>query len=186
MGAGCQAAERALDLNYRNLSQKLSFATYLLGTGHSCIYSFFIHLFFHLLSLTYSFTNSFSLPSFNWPSTLWAKYMPASAPPSAPASNLFSSYLVPLSSFLHLLVISRTKRSCEWKPVWLLAWCGGITVGLPWWLRCTESAHHAGDPDSIPGSRSPGVKNGNPLKYFCLENSMDRGAWQATVIKGHL
>jgi len=35
---------------------------------------------------------------------------------------------------------------------------------------------------SIPGSgRSPGIGNGNPLQYSCLENSMDRGAWQATV-----
>ena len=34
----------------------------------------------------------------------------------------------------------------------------------------------------IPGSgRSPGGGNGNPLQYSCLENSMDRGAWQATV-----
>ena len=31
---------------------------------------------------------------------------------------------------------------------------------------------------SIPGSgRSPGVGNGNPLQYSCLENLMDRGAW---------
>jgi len=29
--------------------------------------------------------------------------------------------------------------------------------------------------------RSPGVRNGNPLKYFCRENFMDRGAWWATV-----
>ena len=29
--------------------------------------------------------------------------------------------------------------------------------------------------------RSPGVGNGNPLQYSCLENPMDRGAWQATV-----
>ena len=29
--------------------------------------------------------------------------------------------------------------------------------------------------------RSPGEGNGNPLQYSCLENSMDRGAWQATV-----
>ena len=35
---------------------------------------------------------------------------------------------------------------------------------------------------SNPGSRrSPGEGNGNPLQYSCLENSMDRGAWQATV-----
>ena len=34
----------------------------------------------------------------------------------------------------------------------------------------------------VPGSgRSPGVGNGNPLQYSCLENSMDRGAWQTTV-----
>ena len=34
----------------------------------------------------------------------------------------------------------------------------------------------------IPGSgRSPGVGNGNPLQYSCLENSMDRRAWWATV-----
>ena len=34
----------------------------------------------------------------------------------------------------------------------------------------------------IPGSgRSPGEGNGNPLQYSCLENSMDRGAWWATV-----
>ena len=35
---------------------------------------------------------------------------------------------------------------------------------------------------SIPGSgRSPGGGHGNPLQYSCLENSMDRGAWWATV-----
>ena len=35
---------------------------------------------------------------------------------------------------------------------------------------------------SIPGSgRSPGVGSGNPLQYSFLENSMDRGAWRATV-----
>ena len=37
---------------------------------------------------------------------------------------------------------------------------------------------------SIPGSgRSPGVENGNPLQYSCLENSMDRGAWWATIYR---
>ena len=40
----------------------------------------------------------------------------------------------------------------------------------------------AGDVGLIPGwGRSFGVGNGNPFLYFCLENSMDRGAWQATV-----
>ena len=45
-----------------------------------------------------------------------------------------------------------------------------------------ESACYAEDPGLIPGSgRSPGEGSGNPLQYFCLENSMDRGAWPATV-----
>ena len=45
-----------------------------------------------------------------------------------------------------------------------------------------ESACSAGEPDSIPGlGRSPGEGNGYPLQYSCLENSMDRRAWQATV-----
>ena len=45
-----------------------------------------------------------------------------------------------------------------------------------------ESACNAGDLGSIPGSgRSPGEGNGNPLRYSCLENPMDRGAWQAIV-----
>ena len=40
---------------------------------------------------------------------------------------------------------------------------------------------NAGDVGLIPGSeRSPGVGNGNPLQYYCLGKSMDRGAWQAT------
>ena len=38
------------------------------------------------------------------------------------------------------------------------------------------------DIGSIPGlERSPGGGHGNPLQYSCLENPMDRGAWQATV-----
>ena len=46
----------------------------------------------------------------------------------------------------------------------------------------TESACNSGDPGSIPGSgRSPGGGNGNPLQYSCLENSIDRQAWRATV-----
>ena len=42
------------------------------------------------------------------------------------------------------------------------------------------------DAGSIPGlGRSPGEEHGNPLQYSCLENPMDRGAWQATVHGGH-
>ena len=43
------------------------------------------------------------------------------------------------------------------------------------------NAGGARDMGSIPGlGRSPGEGNGNPLQYFCLENSMDSGAWRAT------
>ena len=42
------------------------------------------------------------------------------------------------------------------------------------------NAKNARDVGLIPGSeRSPGEGNGNPLQYSCLENPMDRGAWQA-------
>ena len=45
-----------------------------------------------------------------------------------------------------------------------------------------ESACNVGDPGLIPGlGRSPGEGNGNPSQYSCLENPMDREAWQATV-----
>ena len=45
-----------------------------------------------------------------------------------------------------------------------------------------EFACNAGDPVSIPGSEDPpGEENGNPLQYSCLESSMDRGDWRATV-----
>ena len=56
---------------------------------------------------------------------------------------------------------------------------------LPWWRRGKEYAWNAGDmrdTGSINGSgRCPGGGNGNPFQYSCLENPMDRGAWQATV-----
>ena len=56
---------------------------------------------------------------------------------------------------------------------------------LVFWMLSSdgkESVCNAGDLGSIPGSgRSPGEGNGNSLQYSCLENPMDRGAWQATV-----
>ena len=44
------------------------------------------------------------------------------------------------------------------------------------------NAGDARDTGSIPGpGRSPGGGNGNPFQYSCLRNTMDRGAWWATV-----
>ena len=64
-------------------------------------------------------------------------------------------------------------------------WCVCPAVGLlgfPGGSEVKASASNVGDPGWIPGSgRSPGEGNGNPLQYSCLENPMDRGAWQATV-----
>ena len=57
-----------------------------------------------------------------------------------------------------------------------------LILALPNDSDSKESACNAGDQNSIPGSgRYPGERNGNPLQYSSLENTMDRGAWRATV-----
>ena len=55
-------------------------------------------------------------------------------------------------------------------------------LGFPGGSEGKASACGAGDPGLILGSgRSPEEGNGNSLRYSCLENSMDRGAWWATI-----
>ena len=57
-----------------------------------------------------------------------------------------------------------------------------VLVGFPGGSAGKESTCNAGDLGSIPGlGRAPGEGNHNPLQYSCLENPLDRGAWQATV-----
>ena len=59
---------------------------------------------------------------------------------------------------------------------------GTLLVTVPGGSEVKAPASNAGDLGSIPGwGRSPGEGNGNPLQYACLENPMDRGAWQVTV-----
>ena len=62
-----------------------------------------------------------------------------------------------------------------------------IVVGFPGGASGKNPPANAGDirdAGLIPGSgRSHGGKHGNPLKYSCLENPMDRGTWQATAHK---
>ena len=54
--------------------------------------------------------------------------------------------------------------------------------GFPVGLVVKNLPDYAGDTSSMPGSGiSPAGGNGNPLRYSCLGNSMDRGAWHATV-----
>ena len=56
------------------------------------------------------------------------------------------------------------------------------SLGIPGGSDSKKSACNAGDAGSIPGlERSLGEWNGYPLQYSCLENPMDRGAWQAIV-----
>ena len=65
--------------------------------------------------------------------------------------------------------------SCIW---WIIMSLWGFPNGL----SDKESTYSAGDTGFIPGSgKPPGEGNGNPLQSSCLENSMDRGAWWATV-----
>ena len=55
-------------------------------------------------------------------------------------------------------------------------------MGFPHGSDGKVSACNAGDPGLILGwGRSPGEGNGYPLQYSCLENPMDRGAWQPRV-----
>ena len=56
-------------------------------------------------------------------------------------------------------------------------------LGFPGSSSGKESTCNVGDLGLVPDlGRSPGEGNGNPLQYSCLENSMDGGAWQATVL----
>ena len=56
-------------------------------------------------------------------------------------------------------------------------------MGFPNGSVVKNPSANAGDMVSIPGlGRSLGKGNGNPLQYSSLGNTMDRGAWQATVL----
>ena len=57
-----------------------------------------------------------------------------------------------------------------------------LPIDFPGGSDSKASAYNVGDLGSVPGSgRSPGEGNGDPLQYSCLENFMDRVAWQVTV-----
>ena len=84
-----------------------------------------------------------------------------------------------ISTVVYLLSLPIKCKLCESRNYLFglfLYWAlpGGSVVKNP--------PANAGDPGSFPGSgRSSGEGNGNPLQYSCLESSMDRGAWRATV-----
>ena len=77
----------------------------------------------------------------------------------------------------HGVAKSRTWLSNWVEPNWKYQ-----AMDFPRGSDRKEFACNAVDLDSIAGlERSPGEENGYPLQYSCLENSMDRGAWWATV-----
>ena len=69
-----------------------------------------------------------------------------------------------------------------WEDRATLAMSLRIQGALPGGSYGKESTCNAGDPGLIPGlRRSPGEGNGNPPQDSCLEDSMNRGDWQAIV-----
>ena len=109
--------------------------------------------------------------------------------------NAFSSPLASTVLFFHPISVYGSPRICQVHGYG----SGGRGIPRHFWLPemffnlvhmhlfpgssdGKESACSAGDSGSIPGSgRSPGGGNGHPLQYSCLENSVDKGACQATV-----
>ena len=70
-----------------------------------------------------------------------------------------------------------TISNCKWG--YNLYFLPSHILGHPNSMVDQKSACSAGDPGSISESgRSPGEGNGNPLQYSCIENPVDRGAWQ--------
>ena len=85
---------------------------------------------------------------------------------------LFSCGLTIMSFLDHVRILNQTLRRLTFilgrYPVWGLV--GDLVVKNP--------PANTGDTGSVPGlGGSFGGGNGNPLQYSCLENSMDRGAW---------
>ena len=86
------------------------------------------------------------------------------------AQNPLSSKYICNFSFILYYLYKNTKVMLKVKE------------GFPGGPDSKEFACNAGDLGSIPGSgRSPTEGNGNLIQYFCLENFMDRGVWQAIV-----
>ena len=82
--------------------------------------------------------------------------------------------------------LPRVKNNPDATKDKLIGYSGKLLLpnqGFPDGSDSEGSACNVGDPGSIPGSgRSPVKWNGNPLQYSCLENSMNRGTWQPTVL----
>ena len=99
-----------------------------------------------------------------------------------------------ISDFKNGLLKKNKKKN--WSLASRIVWLGSLhpsrwsleilkslqyfSVGLPWWHRWSIIGLQCGRPGFNPG-RSPGEGKGYQIQYSCLENSMERGAWWATV-----
>ena len=96
------------------------------------------------------------------------------------------SCMIELWGLLFIVNASHEDQRYElWKPQDRLPTpaFSGFLDRLPLGSDNKESSCNAGDLGLIPGlERSPGEGNGNPLRYSCLENRVDGGSWQATVL----
>ena len=90
-----------------------------------------------------------------------------------------------VSLLMSLSVLAKVTSTVSGQLVNSKVWYRVTNSQLPRWLSGKNSisnAESARDAGSILElGRFPGGRNGNPLHYSCLENSMDRGAWQATA-----
>ena len=82
-------------------------------------------------------------------------------------------------------IYTHTHTVYEYTHIYSVYMCVCVHIhiyGFPGGSDSKESTCNAGDLDSIAGlGRFPGERNGNPLQYSCLKNSMDREAWWTTV-----
>ena len=79
---------------------------------------------------------------------------------------------------VHMYIFSREKLNSVHQR---FLWIKKVMLVVK---NLSANAGDLRDVSLIPGSgKSPGGGNSNPLQYFCLENPMDRRAWQATVYR---
>ena len=107
---------------------------------------------------------------------------------SYPSSLLWNWGKIKANTVLRLFKCRTDVWSPDLRPRQLgtskpMFWGHAVRRGAPLVAQTVKNLPaDAGDLSSVPGSgRSPGEGNGYPLQCFCLENSMDRGAWQAIV-----
>ena len=108
---------------------------------------------------------------------------PAPPPRQAPCPRLRVGGVPPLGAGVVSFSLPQEQR-LRWSSVQAVH--EESVKGVPSGSVVRSLPADAGDAGLIPGSgRSFGGGDGNPLQYSCLQNPMDRGAWQATVHGGH-